>query len=91
MTDLLHILADELKNYTSKPPILNRAILKLAIQDEIGEKPWEKLNYKEWRLSIQKGVKNRLSLGNIKDPDKIIAILLNILNKNQSLIAMSNF
>lgn len=68
-----------------------RGLIKLAIKDELGPfKPFDQVNYRDFKLVIESSLKVRLEKLEIYEIEVIIEILLDKLNRFQSLISMSN-
>lgn len=68
-----------------------RGLIKLAIKDDLSPfKPLEQVIYKDLKFVIENSLKQRLIKLEIKETEVIIEILLDKLNKHQSLISMSN-
>lgn len=91
MSEILNIFAEALEEFTKKTHILNRALLKLSIKDDLGDKNPNSLTMKDWQHVILNGLKNRMQRIDPAQVDTVTKKILQLLMKNQSLITMSNF
>ena len=74
----------------SASTVNKRRINFLRVIEELGPfKPLEQVNYKDFKSTIENSLKNRLLKLEVKETQVIIEILLDKLNKFQSLISMS--
>jgi hypothetical protein len=88
--ELIGILGEILAHRTPLSPPACRGLIKLAIKDQLDPfKPFDELDYDDLKKVISNSLKNRLLKLEIKDSDGLVEILLNELNKNQSLLTMS--
>ncbi|MFW9936737.1 MAG: hypothetical protein ACFFD5_03765 [Candidatus Thorarchaeota archaeon] len=88
--EIINILGNGLANKISISPPAARGLIKLSIKDEIGPfKPLELINYDDLKSTIQNSLKARLKNLQIFNTEMIISDLMDILNKNQSLITMA--
>lgn len=87
--EVINILGEKLSLKIKISPPAARGLLKLAIKDEIGPfKPFNQLNYEDFKNSIEKALKIRLEKLDIKNPSKIIDNLIVELRKIQSIITI---
>ncbi|MFX1356325.1 MAG: hypothetical protein ACFFA8_03495 [Promethearchaeota archaeon] len=88
--EIINILGNGLANKINISPPAARGLIKLSIKDEVGPfKPLELINYDDLKSTIQNSLKARLKNLQIFNAEKIISDLIDILNKNQSLITMA--
>ena len=88
--EIINIIGAFLAQRVNLSPPAGRGLLKLAIKDELGPfKPYDILEYEDLKNVISKSLKQRLENLEIYGADSIIKELVNILNKNQSLLTMS--
>jgi len=89
--EIISYLGEYLSKSINISPPAARGLIKLAIKEELGPfKPLEQVNYKDFKLTIEHSLKKRLLKLEVKETEVIIEILLDKLNKFQSLISMSN-
>lgn len=87
--EIINILGEKLSLKVKISPPAARGLLKLAIKDEIGPfKPFNQLNYEDYKNSIENALKIRLEKLDIKKPQKIIDFLRIELRKIQSIITI---
>ena len=88
--DIIHIIGELLaKNMKLSSPA-GRGLLKLAIKDQLGPfKPLEEIDYENMKEVISFSLKNRLINLGIENHNNIVTIILNELNRNQSLFTMT--
>jgi hypothetical protein len=89
--EIINYLGESLSKSINITPPAARGLIKLAIKEEFGPfMPLEQVNYKNLKLVIENSLKLRLFKLEIEESSVIIEILLDKLNKFQSLISMSN-
>jgi len=89
--EIVNYLGEFLSKFISISPPAARGLIKLAIKEELGPfRLLENVNYKEFKLTIESSLKNRLLKLEVKETEVIVEILLDKLIKFQSLISMSN-
>lgn len=87
--EVINILGEKLSLKIKISPPAARGLLKLAIKDEIGPfKPFNQLNYEDFKNSIENALKIRLEKLDINNPSKIIDNLIVELRKIQSIITI---
>jgi hypothetical protein len=87
--EIINILGEKLSLKVKISPPAARGLLKLAIKDEIGPfKPFNQLNYEDYKDSIENALKIRLEKLDIKKPQKITDYLMVELRKIQSIITI---
>lgn len=70
-------------------PSASAGLIRLSIKDTVGPfKPIKRLKFKDYQLSCEIHLKNRLQKLNINNIDQIIKRILDELVQNQSLITM---
>ena len=89
MSEFLNLLADSLIEFTNKPQLLNRALLKLSVKDLLGDKNPDNLKFNDWIKVIEVPLKKRLERTKIADVPKVISKVKHTAQKNQSLITMT--
>ena len=87
--DLINLLAENISEQVKISPLAARGLFKLAIKEEVGPfKPLNTLSYEKFERVIKNSLKKRLEGLKVANIDSIIANLIIILTKNQSLITM---
>jgi hypothetical protein len=87
--EVINVLSDKLSQKINISAPAARGLLKLAIKDEVGPfKPYNQLNYEDFKDSIERALKNRLVKLEIKNPQKVIESLMIELKKIQSIITI---
>ena len=85
------LLGAKLANQINISQPASRGLIKLSIKDEVGPfKPLEKLSYDDLKLTLQNALRVRLVNLKVANSDQIIALLLDELYKNQSLITIAS-
>jgi hypothetical protein len=88
LTIITH-LGNKLSTLISISPAAARGLIKLAIKDEFGPfKPYNQLNYEDYKLTLNHSLKSRLQQLDVSQTDKIMGMLNEELFLKQSLITM---
>ena len=89
--EIIRLLGFELSNQIKISPTAARGLIKLAMKDELGSFiEFSKVTFSDLKLVIDTSLKKRLIQFQILDINSLIEELTEILNKNQSLITMTN-
>ena len=89
--EIINYLGEYLSKSINISPPAARGLIKLAIKEELGPfKPLDLVNYRDFKSVIESSLKNRLLKLEVKETEVIVEIILDKLNKFQSLISMSN-